>query len=141
MDMIKIKVVLDTNVLYAGLYSSRGASHQILRALERGNVKIVLSTVLLFEYEYILKRNKTELGLSDRDIEKVLDNLCRLGEHQKIYFLWRPYLSDSEDDHILEVAVASGTKTIVTHNVKDFKGSEKFGIRVLTPRKLLEEIK
>jgi len=139
--MKKQKVVLDTNVLYSGLYSSRGASHQILRALDRGKVEIVISTALLFEYEYILKRNKTELGLSDRDIEKVLDNLCRLGEHQKIYFLWRPYLPDSEDDHILEVTVASGTKTIVTHNVKDFKGSEKFGIRVITPRELLEEIK
>ncbi len=141
MDMKKIRVILDTNVLYAGLYSSRGASHQILRALQRGRVEIVISTALLFEYEYILKRNKIELELSDRDIEKVLDNLCRLGEYQKIYFLWRPYLSDSKDDHILEVAVASGTKTILTHTVKDFKGSEKFGIRVITPRKLLEEIK
>ena len=139
--MIKARVILDTNVLYAGLYASSGASHQILRAIERGRIKTVISTALLFEYEYILQRNKTELRLSERDIDKILDNLCRLSEHQKIYFLWRPYLSDSEDDHILEVAVASGTKTIVTHNVKDFKGSEKFGIRVLTPRKLLEEIK
>lgn len=139
--MIKARVVLDTNVLYAGLYSSRGASHQILRAIERGKVKIVLSTALLFEYEYILKENRTELGLSDRDIDKVLDNLCKFGEHQKIYFLWRPCLSDAKDDLILEVAVASGTKTIVTHNVTDFKGYNKFGVRAIAPRKLLEEIK
>ena len=139
--MKKIKVVLDTNVLYAGLYSATGASHQIFRAIERGTIKIVISTALLFEYEYILQRNRTELGLSGRDIEKVLDNLCRLSKHQKIYFLWRPYLTDPGDDHILEVAVASGTKTIVTHNVKDFKGTDKFGVRAITPRKLLEEIK
>ncbi len=139
--MIKTRVVLDTNVVYAGLYSSSGASYQILRAIERGRIKTVLSTALLFEYEYILQRNKTELRLSDRDIEKVLDNFCRLSEHQKIYFLWRPYLIDPGDDHILEVAVASGTKTIVTHNVKDFKGVDKFGIRAIPPRKLLEEIK
>jgi len=67
--------------------------------------------------------------------------ICRLSEHQKIYFLWRPYLTDPGDDHILEVAVASGTKTIVTHNIKDFKGSDKFGIRTITPKKLLEEIR
>jgi hypothetical protein len=33
------------------------------------------------------------------------------------------------------------TKTIVTHNVKDFKGVDKFGMRAIPPRKLLEEIK
>lgn len=139
--MNKTKVVVDTNVLYAGLYSSKGASHRILRALERGRIKTVISTALLFEYEYILQRNKSELRLSDRDIEKLLDNLCRLSAHQKIYFLWRPYLVDPKDDHILEVAVASGTEIILTHNVKDFKGVDKFGIRAIQPRKLLEEIK
>ena len=59
----------------------------------------------------------------------------------KIYFLWRPYLSDPKDDHILELAVASGTKTIVTYNIKDFSGSNKFGVRVITPKILLEELK
>ena len=87
------------------------------------------------------EQGKTELSLSDRDIDKVLDNLCRLSEHQKIYFLWRPYLVDPKDDHILEVAVASGAESIVTHNIKDFKGVDKFGIRVIQPRKLLEGIK
>jgi hypothetical protein len=32
------------------------------------------------------------------------------------------------------------TKLIVTHNTKDFKGVEEFGIRSITPKKLLEEI-
>ena len=50
-------------------------------------------------------------------------------------------LSDPMDDHILELAVASETKTIVTHNIKDFRGINKFGVRAITPKKLLEEIK
>ena len=45
-----------------------------------------------------------------------------------------------KDDHLLELAVASGTKLIVTHNTKDFKGIGKFGIRALTPKELMEEI-
>ncbi len=61
--------------------------------------------------------------------------------HQRIYFLWRPYLSDPKDDHILELAVASETKTIVTYNIKDFKEINKFGVRAITPKILLEEIK
>ena len=139
--MSKVNIILDTNVLHAGLYSSRGASYQVLRLIEKGKIKPILSTALLFEYEDVLKRNKRILKIKEADIESILDNLCALSEHQKIYFLWRPYLSDPKDDHILELAVASETKTIVTHNIKDFRGINKFGVRAITPKTLLEEIK
>ncbi|HXX36086.1 MAG TPA: putative toxin-antitoxin system toxin component, PIN family [Thermodesulfobacteriota bacterium] len=136
----KTRIVLDTNVLYAGLYSSKGASFKVLRAIEEGKLQIVISTTLLFEYEDILRRNQAILGLSNQEIEKILDYLCLRSEHQKIYFLWRPYLSDPKDDHLLELAIASETKLIVTHNTKDFKGVEGFGIRSITPKKLMEEL-
>lgn len=134
------RIVLDTNVLYAGLYSSKGASFRVLKAIEEGKLQIVISPTLLFEYEDILKKNQPILGLSNQEIEKILDYFCVQSEHQKIYYLWRPHLSDPKDDHLLELAIASGTKLIVTHNTKDFKGLEKFGIRSITPKKLLEEI-
>jgi len=136
----KVRIILDTNVLFAGLYSSRGASFRVLQAIEEGKLKVVLSTTLLFEYEDILKRNQVVLGLTNQEIEKILDYLCMQSEHQKIYFLWRPFLADLKDDHLLELAIASGTKLIVTHNTKDFKGVEEFDIRSITPKKLLEEI-
>ena len=136
----KTRIILDTNVLYAGLYSSKGASFRVLQAIEEGKLPIVMSTTLLFEYEDILKRNQVILGLSNQEIEKVLDYYCMQSEHQKIYFLWRPRLPDPKDDHLLELAIASGTKLIVTHNTKDFKGVEEFDIRSITPQKILEEI-
>lgn len=136
-----IRIILDTNVLHAGLYSSKGASYQILRLIEKGKVKPVLSAALLFEYEDVLKRNKRILKIRENDIESILDNLCAVSKHQKIYFLWRPYLSDPKDDLVLELAVASETKSIVTHNIKDFRGINKFGVRAITPKQLLEEIK
>ena len=137
--MSKLRAIIDTNVLYAGLYSARGASYKVLRAIECGRIRAVLSTKLLFEYEDILRRNQSLLGLSDREIEEVLDSICHCSDHQKIYFLWRPQLPDPKDDHILELAVASGKVTIVTHNIRDFKGAKEFGIRV-TPGQLLKEI-
>jgi putative PIN family toxin of toxin-antitoxin system len=139
--MSKLKAIVDTNVLYAGLYSARGASHQILQAIERGRIKIVLSTALLFEYEDILRRNQSQLSFSDREIEEILDDLCSRSDHQKIYFLWRPQLSDPKDDHILELAVASGIDTIVTHNIKDFGNAKEFGIRAIIPGQFLKEIR
>ena len=132
---------MDTNVLFAGLYSSTGASFQILERLNRREIKSVISTPLLFEYEDVLKREQTILELSHNQVDVIIDNICALSDFQDIYFLWRPYLKDSKDDHVLEVAVASKTKTILTHNIKDFKGIEKFGIEAITPGKYLEAIK
>ena len=134
------KIILDTNVLYAGLYSSRGASNRILRAIAQEEVRIVLSTTLLFEYEDILKRNPSMLGLSAEAIDGLLDDLCARSHHQRIHFLWRPQLPDPKDDHILELAIASGTSTIVTHNTRHFRKAEDFDIRVITPRQFLEEM-
>ncbi|MBI5073701.1 MAG: putative toxin-antitoxin system toxin component, PIN family [Nitrospirae bacterium] len=136
----KIRIILDTNVLYAGLYSSKGASFKVLAAIASDDLKMVISTTLLFEYEDILKRYQEILGLSGGDIEKLLDYFCLQSDHQKIHFLWRPCLPDPNDDHILELAVASETGIIVTHNMRDFKGIEKFGVRALTPKELLEDV-
>lgn len=140
MSRKKARIILDTNVLYAGLYSSKGASYKVLQMIDEDKLKPVISITLLFEYEDILKRNQGVLGLSSLEIEKILDYFCMRSEHQKIYFLWRPFLPDPKDDHLLELAIASGTKFIVTHNTKDFKGLEKFGIKSVTPKKLMEEI-
>ena len=92
--MNKRRAVIDTNVLYAGLHSAIGASYQILRMIQRGQVTPLLSTTLLFEYEEVLKRSHRVLGLSVQDVEDVLDGLCSLAEFRNIHFLWRPQLSD-----------------------------------------------
>lgn len=135
------KAVIDTNVLHAGLYSATGASFQILRLIENGRLKPFLSTTLLFEYEEVLRRHQQLLGLSSRAIEDVLDGFCSRGECRRIHFLWRPQLSDPKDDHILELAVAAGGADIVTHNVKDFEQAANFGVRVLTPAKMIGELR
>jgi putative PIN family toxin of toxin-antitoxin system len=136
----KVRIVLDTNVLYSGLYSSKGASFRVLKAIEEGKIGMIISTTLLFEYEDVLKRNQAVLGLSDQEIESILNYFCLRSEHHKIYFLWRPYLADPKDDHLLELAIASGTRRIVTFNRKDFKGSEEFGIKTISPKEIMEEI-
>jgi putative PIN family toxin of toxin-antitoxin system len=133
-------IILDTNILFSGLYSSKGASFKVLRLIEYGKIKPVISTALLFEYEDVLRRKKEELLLSNNEIDIILDNFCSFSSFQKIYFLWRPYLKDPKDDHVLEVAVASKTNIIITYNLKDFIGANKFGIKVLSPKTLLETL-
>jgi putative PIN family toxin of toxin-antitoxin system len=137
----KIQTILDTNIIFAGLYSAFGASFQVLRAVTARNIQPLMSVALLFEYEDVLKRNSRKLGLTHRDIDAFLDNICALGSYQKIHYLWRPFLPDPKDDHILELAVASQTKIITTFNAKDFNGIDKFGIKTIGPQELLEKIK
>ncbi len=134
------RIVLDTNVLYAGLYSASGKSYQVLRAIAEGRLRIVLSTPLLFEYEDVLKRNQLVLGLSDAEVDAVLDNLCALADFQVVYFLWRPCLPDAKDDMVLELAVAAQVGRIATFNAKDFRPASQFGIEIVSPKTLLESL-
>ena len=62
------KIVLDTNVLFAGLYSANGASFKVLQHLVAEHLQIMLSTPLLFEYEDVLMRNQSKLGLDNTKI-------------------------------------------------------------------------
>lgn len=139
--MKRNRAVIDTNVLYAGLYSATGASHCILGLIEQGHLTPLLSTTLLFEYEEVLRRKQELLKLSDRAINDILDGICRHGECRKIHFLWRPQLPDPKDDHVLELAVAGNGTDIVTHNVRDFAVAATFGVRIVRPAELLGELK
>lgn len=134
-------IVLDTNVIVAALRSKRGASNKLLSLVGTQKFEIHDSVALILEYEDVLQRYRTELGLSQDDVSDFIDALCSMAHHHKIYFLWRPTLSDVNDELILELAVTAQCEYIVTHNVSDFKGIDKFGIRAITPREFLQIIR
>jgi len=127
------RVVLDTNVLVSGIRSRNGASFRILSMVGQKRFKFVLSVPLVLEYEDALKRDGKQAGLKHSEVEDLLDYLCQVGEHREVFFLWRPTLRDPKDDMVLELAVEAGCDAIVTHNVKDFVGVEKFGLEAMTP--------
>jgi putative PIN family toxin of toxin-antitoxin system len=134
------RVVLDTNVLVAGLRSRRGASHQVLQRVGTGQFVHVVSVPLVFEYEDVLRRRNSGLRLTAGEINAVLDYLCARGEHQPIHFLWRPLLPDPRDDLVLEVAVNGQCDRVITFNHRDFAGSERFGITPVVPSLFLEQL-
>jgi predicted nucleic acid-binding protein len=105
-----------------------------------GRFQLCLSVPIVLEYEAAAKKQITKGGLSITDVDGIIDYLCKVGEHFKIHFLWRPTLPDPNDDMVLELAVTSSAEAIVTFNNRDFTGSEAFGIRVITPQQLLREI-
>ena len=134
------RVVLDTNVLIAGLRSRQGASFRLLDEVGRGRFEIALSVPLVLEYEDALLRHASVTGLSRRDVDVILDYFCSVAHLQTIFFLWRPLLPDPKDDLVLELAVAAGCRTVVTYNVRDFRGAESLGVLAQRPGAFLKAI-
>jgi putative PIN family toxin of toxin-antitoxin system len=134
------RIVVDTNVLVAGLRSSRGASFRVLRLIGSRHFEIALSVPLALEYEYVLKRESAALGLTDQDIDVLVEYWCSIAHLQEIHFLWRPALGDPKDDHVLELAVASGSDLVVTHNIRDFAQSGAWGVTAIRPGEFLRRI-
>jgi putative PIN family toxin of toxin-antitoxin system len=134
-------VVLDTNVLVAALRSRRGASFRLLTPSDTDRYETAVSVPLVLEYEAVAKRLVRPGGLTASDIDAIIDYVCSVASHHKIYYLWRPFLRDPSDDMVLELAVSSDASVIVTHNTRDFAGVDRFGLRVLSPREFLVEIR
>jgi predicted nucleic acid-binding protein len=93
------------------------------------------------EYEAVLLRHASELGLLPGEAIGIVDYLCAIGHRQEIHFLWRPALNDPADEFILELAVAAQSDAVVTHNVRDFSGAQPFNVRVLTPAGFLRRLR
>ncbi len=134
------QVVIDTNVWIAALRSKRGASHKLLSLIGSGKYEANISVPLILEYEDTAKRLVGEIPLTERDIDDILDYVCAVANHRRIYYLWRPFLSDPGDDMILELAVTAECNFIVTYNQSDFAGIEQFGLITLTPKEFLRKI-
>jgi putative PIN family toxin of toxin-antitoxin system len=134
------RIVLDTNVVVAGLRSRRGASFRLLSEVGRGRFEIALSVPLVLEYEDALLRQATHTQLTRADVHAVLNYFCSVGHLQSIFFLWRPLLPDPKDDCVLELAVAAGCQTIVTFNLRDFREARGLGISVQRPVDFLRAI-
>jgi predicted nucleic acid-binding protein len=64
-----------------------------------------------------------------------------MADHQQVFFAWRPFLRDPNDDLVLEVAVAASAAFVITHNVTDFRGSDSMGVRAITPATAIELIR
>jgi predicted nucleic acid-binding protein len=104
----------------------------------------LIGASLLAEYEAVLGREAlfTKSRLNARERESLLDVFLALCEWTKVYYLWRPNLSDESDNHLIELAVAGGAEFIVTRNLRDLKSSQMHfpALRVISPENFLKEL-
>jgi predicted nucleic acid-binding protein len=119
--------------------SQRGASYRLVRELPSFRFTPALTVALYMEWQAVLTRPENlPSGVDVNGMLGFLRYLASIAHLQDVHFLWRPFLRDPDDDMVLECAVASGSRFIVTHNVKDFRRARELGIRGLTPADFLQ---
>jgi predicted nucleic acid-binding protein len=132
-------VVVDTNVMVSAIRSRRGASFRLVSEIGRGSFELVISVPLIVQYEAALREHRPP-GVSEDDVEALLNYVCGAAREQEIFYLWRPLLRDPKDDMVLEVAVAGRCRAIVTYNRRDFSGADRFGLRIVEPFAFLQDL-
>lgn len=138
-----MRVVLDTDVLVAGMRSKDGASHALLRLVGRGRFDLLASVTLFMEYEAVLTRSEhLQAGAMKREeVVAFLDHLAGHVTPVDLHYLWRPQLDDIGDEMVLETAINGQANVLATFNVGHFKPAARFGIEVLPPRDLLRRVR
>jgi putative PIN family toxin of toxin-antitoxin system len=135
-------MVLDTDVVIAGLRSPTGASAELLRMARRGELTLLISVPLFIEYDAkcLEKEHLDAAGLTTQDVQVFLDALTVIAKPVSIHFTWRPQLTDPADEMVS--AINGQAKALVTFNRRDFgKAPAAFGIELLLPSEALRRLR
>ena len=129
-----MNIVLDTNVLVAGLLTPFGPCGEIVRMVSSGELTLSLDARILTEYQEVLDRPKFKF---DKDkVAALLDHI----EHRGVTVASSPLpqpLPDIDDEPFLEVAIAARSICIVTGNQAHFPTELCQGVIVLSPSDFL----
>jgi putative PIN family toxin of toxin-antitoxin system len=125
-----MKIVLDTNVLVAGLLSPFGPCAEIVRMVSSGDLTLCFDSRVLSEYSEVLCRPKFRFE-TDR-VLVLLDHIERRGQIVASSPL-STLLPDPGDQPFLEIAVAGRAECLVTGNHAHFPPKLCHGVTTLSP--------
>ena len=139
-----IRVVVDTNVLISGLFGIKNSpSAQILSTIRAQKIILVTSPVILEEIGEVINRNRvvkrTKMSLKER--ADFMDKLIERSDVTPGMQLPQIISRDVKDDKFLACAVEANADCIVTgdEDLLDLKVYE--GIKIVTPREFLKNLK
>jgi len=129
-----VNIVLDTNVLVAGLLSPFGTCGEIVRMISAGELMLLYDARIISEYREVLKRDKFKFNK---------DKIAALLEY--IEFRGQPVASlplagslpDVDDAPFIEIAIAGRVECIVTGNQKHFPVKLCQRVKILLPNEFL----
>ena len=130
-----MKIVLDTNVLVAGLLSPFGPCGDIVRMVSSGSLTLCVDARILSEYHEVLRRPKFQF--EEDKVVAILDYI----EHHGQIVASSPLstsLPDPDDEPFLQVALSGGIECLVTGNHAHFPHPLRQGVKVLSPADFLK---
>ena len=131
-----MKVVVDTNVLVAGLLSPFGPPGEIVRMIASGTLSVCFDDRILSESSEVLARPKFQF--SSEQIQTLLEQMRAEG----LSVAGDPLparLPDPSDEPFLEAAVAGDAECLITGNIKHFPSTRRQGVAVLSPSEFLDQ--
>ena len=123
-------VTFDTNVLLSATLWEGSVAQKLLFDLIKQNVEIYTTTEILSEYQDVLKR---DFDFSEGDIaeilEKVLAFVTLVNPTKRINVV----KEDPDDNMIIECALESNSKYVITYDKHLLNLKEYQGIRIIRP--------
>lgn len=134
--ILDLRVVIDTNVFISGVFF-RGTPYQILKAWQSGQFELVVSQVILDEYQRVGEILAEEHpGIDFNPIMTFVIGHARVYEPVK---LKDPVCEDPDDDKFIACALASGSRVIISGDKHLLNVSGYQGIEALKPRNFLDK--
>ena len=115
-----------------------------MRMIFREEVVVLMDFKLGLEYrEVALRPEHVNASVLNRgEILELIEALEAFSEPVEVLIKNRPLTSDPDDDMVMDLAINGGAEALVTGNTKHFASAGKrFGIPVLSPTELLEQIR
>ena len=136
-----MKVVLDTNVLVSGTFWD-GDSRKILRLLDQKEIVCILSQEIIDEYRAVLIRDDivdkivNKNLIASRVVERIISASIIVKPKNQLFVV----KDDSEDNKIVECAIAAQADYIITKD-QDLLRMKKFeSITIITPEEFLKRL-
>ena len=129
-----MNIVLDTNILVAGLLSPFGACGEIVLMVSSGELTLSFNARILAEYDEILRRPK--FNFENEKVKVLLDYIV----HTRQTVASSPLvnsLPDPDDETFLATAMASQAACLITGNQSHFPAELCHGTVIYSPREFL----
>ena len=123
-------VTFDTNVLLSATLWNGSVAQKLLFDLIRREIKIYSSTEILSEYQKILKR---DFDFSHEEISEVMGKVLAFVTFVNSQMKINIVKEDPDDDKIIECAIESHSKYIITYDKHLLNFKEHLGIRIIRP--------
>ena len=125
-----MNVVFDTNVLLSATLWSGSVSQKILRLCIQHDVCIFSSEEILAEYQRVVQR---DFGYTAKESEMIVETVRSFVFIVVPQYRLHVIMEDPDDNKILESAVESSSKYILTYDKHLLRLGSYDGITILTP--------